>query len=118
MSLHALQMGVVGMAGAEEIGEVKTEDITCLAGVLGAVLALGSGKGIWVSEVHPEGTPMTTANTLLTLGSGLRTSCEMCIWSVAFIFSLCWQPLHMSSATVSLFFCVHQFCCLPGYHIW
>ena len=73
-------MGVVGMARAGEAEETKTEGITCLAGVQGAVLALESEKGTWVSEVPPEGMPMTTASTLSTLGSGLKTTCETCSW--------------------------------------
>lgn len=79
-----MQMGVVGLAGAGEAGEIKTEATTCLAGVPGAVLALGSEKGTWVSEVPPAGMPMTTVSTLSTLGHGPKTSCEMCSWSVAF----------------------------------
>lgn len=82
IALLAAQMEVVGTAGAEAAGETKTGDTTCPAGGLGAAQALGLEKGIWVSEAHPEGTPMTTASTLLTLGNGLRTSCETCIWSV------------------------------------
>ena len=45
---RALQMGVVGMAGAGEAGETKTEDTICQAGVPGAALALESEKGTWV----------------------------------------------------------------------
>lgn len=75
-------MEVVGTAGAEAAGETKTGDTTCPAGDLEAAQALGLEKGIWVSEVHPEGMPMTTASTSSTLGSGLKIFCGTCIWSV------------------------------------
>lgn len=80
IALHAAQTEVVGTAGAEAAGETKTGDTTCPAGGLGAVQVLGLEKGIWVSEAHPEGMPMTTASILSTLGNGLKTFCETCIW--------------------------------------
>lgn len=76
-----VQKAVVGLVVVEAPeGIIRTEATTCLVGALGAVLALGSEREIWVLEHLLEERQMTTANTLLTLRSGRRTSSEMCIW--------------------------------------
>lgn len=104
------------MAGVGEAGETKTEGTTCLAEVLGAVLALASEKGTWVSEVPPEGMPMTGASTLSTLVTGPKTSCEMCGWSVAFKSQPALHSGNTNTWVACLCLCLVA-CWPPGYYI-
>ena len=66
---------VVGLVGVGDPGgTTRIEATTCLAEALGAVQVLGSEKGIWVSERHPEAMPMIIVSTLWTLHSDLKIS--------------------------------------------